>query len=347
MTTSYEENVERSGATLGASDDFSIRAPHGDSIRIPSAFDPSADPYVALTSPSQIRSYYDAEGYVVIRGAIPGSLCDDARSAFASEVKPYRGYIYRQATAVPEKHNLTEHGHVLNSLLNIQDLNRARLPHFREAGMRIITHDELQRAVRILTGESGKLVQSMYFDGNPATWAHQDTYYLDSTDRGRMTAAWIAVEDIHPGAGRFFVYPRSHTIDMAKNGGDFDVAFHHDRYKRLVIDTIRSHQLTCRAPAMRKGDVLFWGARTIHGSLETRSHHSRASFTAHFIPQSTTLLQFQTRARQLRIQMVNGMPVHQPKDQNKLLNRGILALETSFPGTFQFAKRLAVKALTR
>lgn len=343
--------LEQAGPATGhfgiAADTFSIRAPDGERIHIPLAFDPRTDPYLALTSPAKIRSYYDAEGYVVIRNAIDARLCDEATSAFASEVKPYRGYIYRQASATPEKNIFTEHGHVLNSLLNIQDLDRRSFPRFRDSGMRIITHDSIQRAVRTLVGESGKLTQSMYFDGNPATWAHQDTYYLDSTDRGRMTAVWIALEDIHPGAGRFFVYPRSHLIDMAKNGGAFDVAFNHDRYKKLVLDTIRSQRLTCRAPALRKGDVLFWAVRTIHGSLETRTHHSRASFTSHFIPESTTLLQFETRPRKLKVHVVNGVQVHHPKDQNRALNRGILRLETTFPRAFHAAKRLAVKALTR
>jgi len=34
--------------------------------------------------------------------------------------------------------------------------------------------------------------------------------YLDAEEIGRMTAAWVAVEDIAPDAGRFFVYPKSH-----------------------------------------------------------------------------------------------------------------------------------------
>src|SRR5262249_6961195 len=155
-----------------------------------------------------------------------------------------------------------------------------------------------------------KVVQSMYFEGNPTTWAHQDTYYLDSADIGRMTAAWIAVEDIKPGAGRFFVYPGSHKIDVARNGGDFDIAFNHDRYKQLVVDLIRRLKLRCHAPALRKGDVLFWAAKTIHGSLETRQpQHSRSSITAHMIPASTDFLQYQTRRRQLRLRVFDGVLV--------------------------------------
>ena len=335
------------GAPANAAPGFAIRAPHGATIEIPHEVDDRSDPYRALASPGQIRAYYDAEGYVVVRGAVPPELCDEARAAFLREVKTFPGYIYRQATAVPEKHVLTDHGHMLNSILNIQDLDRRPFPRFRDAGLRILTHDGVQRVVRALLGEGGTMVQSMYFDGNPATWAHQDTYYLDSTDIGRMTAVWIAVEDIHPGAGRFYVYPRSHLVDMAKNGGDFDIAFHHDRYKKLVLDVIERHHLVCHAPALRKGDVLFWAARTIHGSLPTLGGRSRSSFTGHFVPSSTRLLQFQTRPRRMRIRPVNGVPVHHPKDQNLPWNRALLDLETSFPRAFKAAKKLAIKAVTR
>lgn len=345
MSAQPDEGV--APTTAEAARGFAIRAPHGEMITIPHEVDDASDPYRSLRSPSDIRAYYDAEGYVIVRGAVPPALCDEARAAFEREVKPYPGFIYRQATAVPEKHVFTEHGHMLNSLLNIQDLDRRKFPRFRELGLRIVTHEGVQRVVRTLLGEGGTLVQSMYFDGNPATWAHQDTYYLDSTEIGRMAAVWVAVEDIHPGAGRFYVYPKSHLVDMVKNGGDFDIAFNHDRYKKLVLDVIEKHGLACRAPALRKGDAFFWAARTIHGSLETKSDRARSSFTAHFVPSSTRLLQFQTRPRRMKIHDVNGVPVHHPKDQNLLHNRALLEAETRFPTAFRAIKRLAIKAVTR
>ena len=75
-------------------------------------------------------------------------------------------------------------------------------------------------------------------------------YDLDSEHIGAMTAAWFAVEDIKPGAGRFFVYPKSHLFDMAKNGGNFDVAFNHARYEELVKRIIEEQGFECRAPAL-------------------------------------------------------------------------------------------------
>lgn len=334
-------NAEKRGA-------YSIMAPHGVTIDIDVDVDEAADPYPKRHDAEGIRSYYDREGYVVVRGLMPADLCDRARAAFEQEVKPYSGYIYRQATSNPERNVMTDHGFMINSIQNVQSMNRKRFGNFRAEALEVLTHKNLQRTAEIILGEPGKIVQTMYFEGNKGTWAHQDSYYLDAAEIGRMTGAWIAVEDIAPGAGRFYVYPRSHLIDVARHGGDFDIAFHHDRYKDLVLKIIDENSLECRAPAMRKGDVLFWAAKTIHGSLETtQPEYSRSSFTAHIIPKSSEFLQFQTRIMRLDLKDINGILVHSPKDLNKVKNQAILFAETTFPKTFQFVKRLAIKALVR
>jgi len=338
-------SAKKSGGP-GKNGSFSLEDAAGRAITIPA--DISEDfSYFTLNEAREYRRYYAENGYVVIRNAIPHVLCDEAKRRFESEVKPYRGFIYRQTTANPERHVFTDHGYMLNPILNVQSLDRRHFGRFRETGLAVITHRNAQVIARELLGEPGKLVQSMYFEGNPSTWAHQDTYYLDAEQIGRMTAAWFAVEDIAPGAGRFFVYPKSHLIDMTKNGGDFDVAFNHAAYKKLCIDIIRRHKLECRAPALRRGDVLFWSAKTMHGSLATiQPQFSRSSFTAHYIPASSRFLQFQSRIRGLSLSEIGGMPVHSPKDLNRPTRRTMFWCETTFPKSFQSAKRLAIKIVT-
>ena len=303
-------------------------------------------PYFKLAESSAARTYYEEFGYVVLRGLIPAALLDRANEQFDREVLPSPRHIYRQATANPERHVLTPQGHMLNSLLNLQSLDPRHYAGFRGAAEQVFTDGTLQAALTALLGEPGKLVQSMYFHGNPSTWPHQDTYYLDSEHIGSMTAAWIAAEDIAPGSGRFFVYPGSHRIDMRRNGGNFDIAFNHERYKQLVVDIIRSQRLECRAPALEKGDVLFWNGKTIHGSLPTsQPERSRRSLTAHYIPRSHRFLQHQSRIKPLAFDEVNGMSVARPKDQARASARAVLFLETRFPTAFRTAKKLALKVL--
>jgi phytanoyl-CoA hydroxylase len=319
----------------------------GREIEIP--ITPESDfAYFTADQPDLYRKFYQDEGYVVIRGAASAQSCDIANTAFDAECKTSNGFIYRQTTARPERNDFSAQGFMMNPILNVQSLNPRRYPMFRRCGTDVVTARAIADTCRTLFGEPGKIVQTMYFHGNPSTWPHQDTYYLDSTKLYAMAAVWIAAEDIKPGAGRFFVCPGSHKIDMTKNGGDFDIAYNHERYKKLVVDVINSHQLRFVAPALRKGDVLIWAASTIHGSLPTtQPEFSRRSFTAHWIPASTELLQFQSRARPMRYDTINGTQVARPKDLALLKNRLILWVETTFPHAFNAAKKAAIKLLVR
>jgi phytanoyl-CoA hydroxylase len=327
---------------------FSIPAPHGGRIDIPTSADDETIVYPTMSDPAALREYYAREGYVVVRDLIDHAACDRMRAAFDREVKPFGGYIYRQASANPERHVRTEFGYMLNSILNVHAVDPRFFPTFRQRGADLITSAALQGAVRAILGEPGKIVQSMYFEGNPATWAHQDTYYLDSERIGLMVGVWIALEDIAPGAGRFFIYPRSHLIDLALNRGAMSIASNHDGYKTLVLDIIRQNGLECRAPALRKGDVLFWSSKTIHGSMETtQPERSRSSVTSHYIPQSTRFLQYQTRIKPLSLSTINGMMVHTPKDMASPVHRLVMGLETRFPTAFTSLKKAAVRIVTR
>jgi phytanoyl-CoA hydroxylase len=304
--------------------------------------------YFRIDEADEIKQYYVDNGYVVIRDLIPKAICRTAREHFEREVKPFKGFIYRQATANPERNVFCEHGFMQNPILNVQSMDTRYFPHFRRAGLDVLTHQNLQVILRKLFGEPGKLVQSMYFEGNPATWAHQDTYYLDAEEIGRMAAAWISVEDIAAGAGRFFIYPKSHLLDLPKNGGEQDIAFHHSRYKEYVLEMIRREKLECRVPALGEGDVLLWNSKTIHGSLQTsQPEASRSSFTGHFIPESSRFLHWQSRIKNLNIETIGGMGVHKPKDLASRVSRSIFWVETKFPRPFRAAKKVAMKLITR
>jgi phytanoyl-CoA hydroxylase len=322
--------------------------PLGEPLEIPVDVDRTNDPYRSLRSDQDIKNYYDENGYIVKRNLVSNELCDEILGHFRNEVKPNKGFIYRQASANPERHKFTEHGYMLNSILNIQSVNSTSFPNFRSTGIDILTQDGIQQTLRTLMGEPGKAVQSMYFEGNPITWAHQDCYYLDAEKDGDMIGMWLALEDIHPGGGRFYIYPTSHKIDIRKNGGDFDIAFHHDRYKTLVKKIIKDFDLKCVAPALKKGDVLFWGSKTIHGSLASfEPQHSRNSITCHYIPESSKFMQFQTIVKPLQLKKINGVNVNFPKDLDVAKNRAILKVETTFPKAFQMAKKVAIKLLTK
>jgi phytanoyl-CoA hydroxylase len=322
-----------------------LKTPRGLVAMVPETQNEDPSPSFDLSEQEAIAHYYQENGYVVVRGLIASVSCQHMRDLWGSEVKPSRAHIYRQATAKAEIHKFNSKKWVMNPILNLQSVDPVRFPNFRKYAVeQILTAPRLVEGFRILFDEKPKIVQSMYFEGNSATWEHQDSYYLDSEKVGSMAAAWIALEDIDAEAGRFFVCPKSHLIDMGRQNSSNNIADRHEEYIQTVVSKIRALGLEIRAPRLCRGDVLFWNAWTIHGSLDSHSSlHSRSSITCHAIPRSHRFLQLQSRILPLNLKEINGIQVHHPKDLALMFNRLVLLVESNTPWLFYPLKKLAVK----
>lgn len=325
------------------SDLRTVRGPCGDPVEVPVT---SAGSSGAVTQ-DEWRQAMERDGYVVVRGAIPVERCAAVRETFERDVRPHRGFLFRQTTGRPERNRFDEHGHLANPIHDVQDVPPA-LEAFRRACLELLGDDVLIAIMESLAGESVRLVQTMLFEANAATRAHQDSYFLDSTRVGALNAAWIALEEIGPGAGRFWVSPGSHRRDLALPHGDTESAFHLDRYLETVEQRVREDFLPVAAPALVPGDVLVWNSRTVHGSLPTSDEGtSRLSLTAHYIPASAGFLQLRSREVPLQLEDVSGLSVHHRRDQRRLPGRVTAELAGRFPGPYVFAKRCAKWALGR
>ncbi len=324
-----------------------LQTPRGLPVHVPEVLGEDPSPRFSAGDAAGINRYYQNNGYVIVKNLFAAGTCDRQRALWDSEIKPFSGFIYRQATAKAEKHVFNENGWIMNPILNLQSLDPRRFPEFRRhATEQILTAPALRDVFKILLAQTPKVVQSMYFEGNSATWEHQDSYYLDSEKVGEMAAAWIAMEPIAARAGRFFICPGSHKIRLDDHSLENNVAEHHEVYIQSVVEKVKQLRLEIRAPVLDKGDVLFWNALTIHGSLDSRDPEcSRSSITCHAIPSSRHFLQLQTRRLDVATDEINGTRVYRPKDLASRRNRLIFRIETQFPTAFYWAKRAAVKRL--
>lgn len=298
----------------------------------------------------QAASYYRENGYVVFKNIISPSLCRQFMEFWQKEVKPYQGFIYRQTTAMAEKNTLNGNGFVMNPILNLQSLDPKHFQGLRHAFDEFILNNHtLADLTALLIGDKPRIVQSMYFEGNSATWEHQDSYYLDDEVPGKMAAAWIALEDIAPDAGRFFVCPKSHLVDYSNMNIENNIATNHDAYIQTIVNLIKEKKFEIRAPKLNQGDVLFWNSLTIHGSLDTAtSARSRSSITFHAIRTSSKFNVLRTSLRDLG----NSTPqqafdVYRPKDQGSKRNRFILSIESRHPKAFYAMKRKIISHLVK
>ncbi len=264
--------------------DSTIRVlPRATVLEQPAAYT-GEEPYPPLSRPQEFRTWFEREGYILMRGAIPPRLCQAAVEAFRADVLGDRlGFFERHVSGKFERHQYTSAGYMKYPIMNLQDLSNRRHAAFRRASLTVLTHPAIQRAMTVLTGEAARCVHTMYFDGNQTTWAHRDGHYIDSGQDGQMIGVWVAAEDIHPDAGRFFVLPRSHRMRVPGEECDPNSA----AYKARMADFVRNGPLDCVAPLLRQGDLLLWTSMVIHGSLPTLDERwSRRSLTAHYVPVS-------------------------------------------------------------
>lgn len=317
--------------------------PNGLHVRVPETLAEDPSPHFQLSDKEGYMNYYAEFGYCVIKNAIPGDLCDSIRNLWDKEIKTSSEYIYRQTTCKAERNKFNEQGFVMNPILNLQSVNPKFFNKFRKCAESILSHKGLHDPFYNILGDDPKVVQSMYFEGNSATWEHQDTYYLDSEKLGTMCGGWLAVEDIAPKAGRFFVIPGSHKIDMKKHSVENNVATNHDSYILSVLDEVKGKGTAPHAPALEQGSILLWNSKTVHGSLATQdSKKARSSITVHAIPNCDRFMQQQTRIINTPTTKFNETYIYSPKDQVKFKYRLIKGVEANFPSLFYMLKRWAI-----
>lgn len=231
----------------------------------------------------QQRAYF-TRGYCKFEALAPQGLIDDLLETFERVVIPHAGPILRH-NGLKQSHELIN-GRMVMPMVHLHDPQQtAGLEAFAEASLALFTCDALRDAMRSLTGEMMRLEQSLFYDlcPDPVSSPHHDGIYVDSVPFGHLVAAWIALEDIHPEAGRLFFLPWDATppLPQFSRADVFDT----DVYKKTMRDIVAPLPDKIDAPAMKKGDVLMWNSRIIHGGMPaTNRAVTRRSLAGHFIP---------------------------------------------------------------
>ncbi|MES2299923.1 MAG: phytanoyl-CoA dioxygenase family protein [Pseudomonadota bacterium] len=293
--------------------------------------------YPALDSPLAFKEYFEREGFILMRRAVQAPLCEGAKQAFLQEAfLDKQAFFVRHASGTYERHVYTDQGFMKFPIMNLQDISGKKYPQFKRRGLDLLTQVSIKRAMEVLFGEPGRMIHTMYFDGNQTTWAHRDGHYIDSEHAGAMVGVWVAAEDIHPDSGRFFILPRSHR--MALPGEDKNP--NGPAYKAMMAQFVREGPLDCVAPILEQGDVLLWTSLTIHGSLpSTNPKFSRRSFTAHYVPQSHQFKRQVARHVAPRSIMVNDVAVSLQRDHDSLAGTLKDALRSDFPRLYWMIRR--------
>jgi phytanoyl-CoA hydroxylase len=243
-----------------------------------------------------------AEGWCIVRRAIPETLVRELQARFLHDAKSCDEPQLRQSCRM-EANKFDSFGFMKVPLLDPHLGTSAALEGFREAILDLACSAAMLEALSLITLRPHHVLQQVMIFEQSATPPHQDWVYLDSYPQGCLTAAWVALEDISPEATRFFVVPGSQ---------DFDEDFPHDwiwkssRYLDAMAEVVRTrygdHVIV---PELQAGDVLFWNSRLIHGSRPGADpHRSRLSLAAHYIPEG-----FGFGNREIPLKQAHPLPV--------------------------------------
>jgi phytanoyl-CoA hydroxylase len=271
------------------------------------------------------KEYYEENGYYICRNVIPTDLIDKLVERYKQDIVSTKYPFFRQNTNVYEPNKLTDHGYVKQSFLDIHDYNK--FAEFSRCARDIYTNQAVRDALKETTGfETFNLMQTMLFDANTETVPHQDWWYLDTVPNGNLLGAWFALEDIDERAGRFFVLPKSWRVNLHSDTPNLP----HSEWLVRIKDYVAKHPEEVFAPALNKGDVLFWNSRTIHGSLATKDpSFSRKSLTAHYMPSNLTFGNLFITKETIPYKNYNGMKFYRNQPDYTLFNRLKFGIKTS------------------
>ncbi|TNF37012.1 MAG: hypothetical protein EP312_00030, partial [Gammaproteobacteria bacterium] len=135
--------------------------------------------------------------------------------------------------------------------------------------------------------------QSLLFRVGSQQRMHQDTAYVVISKPYKLTATWIALEDIAVGSGELQYIPGSHRFPDFLFGGRHkawvkarDGFEANDAYIDALYQMAESQGLPVESFIARKGDVLVWAADLAHGgSPITDPYATRKSLVTHYCPQ--------------------------------------------------------------
>ena len=166
----------------------------------------------------------------------------------------------------------------------------ADLHEFSTPALELYLHPQLFRYVELILGEPALATQSLYFQWGSQQALHRDPIHVRMTPPTHLVAAWIALEEIHPGCGELRYVPGSHRLpyyEFAPGRYAFD-------HKKDTLDQVRAAEQwdldRCAEAGFepvslrcRRGECLIWHHSLLHGgSYPEDPALTRKSFVVHY-----------------------------------------------------------------
>lgn len=246
------------------------------------AFAPMTDSSDVRDDADALRERMDEDGYLYVRGLIDPERVMSVRREILPILARHRWIAggdrleRARATGGPWREGDDEYFEVYDELQKLESFHT-------------LAHDEgLLTVMRTVLGETAfphpLKVARLVFPSNPTvtTPPHQD--FLNNQGTPSLTAAWIPLGDCPMNKGPLAVLRGSHRF------GVLPLEFHMGPGNRqAVVPAELREELTWLTTDMAAGDVLIFGALTVHASLHNATRDMRLSIDFRYQPEGEKL----------------------------------------------------------
>ena len=200
-----------------------------------------------LTDRSNLKQYFDENGYVVIDTKLDQQVLDSAVSA----VSPYFG----ETGVVPQEPCFADYGRVQDAWV------------LDNAIWKIANSQVVLGILKELYSVKARAFQTLNFEKGTGQATHADSIHFNSEPFGRMCGVWVALEDIGPDQGPLRLYPKSNSLSeinypdvgLEANGKEYS------GYLKAIENVISEEGFAEQRATIKKGQAVIWAANTLHG----------------------------------------------------------------------------------
>jgi ectoine hydroxylase-related dioxygenase (phytanoyl-CoA dioxygenase family) len=246
------------------------------------AFAPMTDSSDVRNDADALRERLDEDGYLYVRGLLDPERVMGVRGEILPILAEH-GWIAggkrlerARATSTPWREGDDEYFEVYDEVQKLESFHS-------------LAHDEgLLSVMQAVLGDSAfphpLKVARLVFPSNPTvtTPPHQD--FLNNQGTPSLTATWIPLGDCPMNKGTLAVLRGSHRC------GVLPIEFHMGPGNRqAVVPSEVREELTWVTTDMAAGDVLIFGALTVHASLHNTTRDMRLSIDFRYQPEGDEL----------------------------------------------------------
>lgn len=219
-------------------------------------------------------------GYAILERAVPHPVIDEYLAFLERswDAPPPGIYAHCEGQVLPLSRALYER------VAKVSDLHY----YFADAEQ-LVFAPPVRRFLEAIYERPAVVFQTMTMRKGSEEPLHTDTGPLTLTEPMSLAAAWIALEDVRPGAGALQFVPGSHALPEVLNNGvskghNGDMGAYH-KVLQSILASCAERKLPTEHFMAKKGDVLVWAADLMHGGSVIQDRTlTRKSLVAHYMP---------------------------------------------------------------